>query len=1787
MIPRLLLAALLALGGTASASQVVFSEVMYHPLTGKPEFVEVENLSATPLDMARWQFTEGVTLVLPDFSAGASQAHFLKGFERILFSSADDPTTRAAYPGIPAGVRIFGPWTGTLAHSGERITLQDKNGVIAATLNYGDSGHWPVQADGAGHSLVLADNLRAMDDWRVWRASTARNGSPGLADAAPAAAGLALNELHFTAASHVDWVELRNNSGTATVSASGLFVASLEDFSDKVALAGSLVPGAVLSVNTDFAADGNGDVRLFLIDATNNVRGAVKIRRKVGRESWQNFPAGSTEWYSAVTDTRNAQNNPARNTDIVINEIMANPPSGQRDGEFIELYNRGVAAVNVGGWKLDDAVSFTIPPGTTIAPGGYLVLAANVAWLNANYAGLTALGDWSGSLGNGGDLIRLIDANGNLANQVDYLFGGEWPEQAGGNGSSLELVNPNADNTLGGAWADSNESTKGAWQSYTINGGNFKNVNYGGQDTEVRLWLPGDGHLVLRNLVLRPTAGGGNLFVNGTVTTLNNENVSGWQSRGTHWGGYHDAEGVHLVADGSGDAKANHMEKDAAGMTANTDYTMTFDARWVSGMPRLIAQTWDMSWGGTVLVPIPLNLGTPGAANSRLAAGAPPQVTSGLHSPAVPTASQTVTVTARVSSPGSALTSVVVKHRLDNINANAAWNTTTMLDNGTGGDAVANDGTYTAQINPASFAGYNVNGAIVEFYTLATAANGLTGQFPRGGAATPGLWVADSQVPSTDLRRMRIVISAYWVDALNHNSGTGGQTVKFNYKFPLHSDHYFPCTYIHNDGTVFYAASVRKTGSPFTRQADGNLTRGVVALPGDRPFRGHGKLYWDNDTAGGTMLHNRISRYWLYLLGVPGNENEVCRVTRNTDTYNVRETSETFDKDMLNRIWPNGSDGQFYEMDDKFTIGDDGSSRLSNTDGSWDYDPPNSPGAENPTSYHNNFHPKSREAEYDYSAFTEWCKQLEQNGAITAEQLERMADVRAMAAYAAVRGYTSDWDNITVNRGKNGFFYNRATDHKWMLIHWDSDLAFQSATDTVVGTLTNVGLNSPGFFSKPYVRRYLGFYLNQMITTYAPDGARLTAWLTAEEGASASYPVPLTYVNWAPARAPTIQTFIGSALSAPFALTAPPATTAANTVDINGTAPTTAFSVECVGHPEAVLTWTATVVTDVSPWRLSGIVLTTGANLLTFRMLNASGVQVGANLTHTITKTGNAPPVAALSADPGSQNVALGELLSLDAGASYDPEGAGPLSYSWTVTPASGFAMTAPTASTRGLTFSMPGTYTVTVQVTDAALQTASKSVAVSVYNSADFDSFGDDYLTGYTLQGLELRDNNSPDAWYSLNETSGSLVVQLTDSAVRPLTNTAPTYPKITRALPVSSDFLLQTYLSLETRQFGSFLTGLFVETTESGVLTRYGFGLSGGTALVVQRASGAAGAFAQISSTTYSGGDLTLRVHRAGTALNFQRRVNGAWTNLFTQTLPAGATAGQGGIFVSTAVAQNVRVAFDYLLLGDPGNSSALIGSLRITEIMYNPAGAGGVEFIELQNVGAAAINLSGAYFEDGNPFSTQFTFGSLTLQPGQYCVVTNDTAGFQSLYGVNVTIAGQYNGSLNNDGERIVLRDSAGNVILDFSYDDVSPWPTAADGGGKSIEVLTFSSALYGTGSSWRASQENGGSPGYLGLATDSDGDGFPDVVELAYGTNPASAASQPIAPATARDAGTGTVTLTWASQNGRTYTVQYRDDLASGSWLFLASVTATSATATYPDTTAAGHPARFYRISTQFP
>ena len=1766
LLRSLLSGLFLAVGATAAlgGQQVVFSEVMYNPTGSKPEFIEVWNISNTPLDMAKWRFSNGVRFEFPDFTASSNQAHFLKGKERIIVSSADAAATRAAYPTIPSAVRIFGPWEGALDNDGETVTLEDKNGVAVTSLEYGDDGHWPVAADGAGHSLVLANENRTFDDWRNWRRSNLAGGSPGAPETVVQPT-LFISEAHFTATNRVDWVEI-HNAAAAGGSLDGLFLASTSNFADKVPLSGAISPRGYASWNVDFAADNSGTLKLFLVDSSNNVIAAVKLTRVIGRDSLQEFPAQSGEWYSSTTSTRDAENNPERQVAIVINEIMVDPPSDQNLGEFIELHNRSASAVDLSGWRLDEAVDFVFPQGSSIPAGGYLVVGGDMAFLQGSYPGLTVLGNWRGQLRNGGEMIRLLDQHGNPADIVDYKLGGDWPELANGLGSSLELVHPEMDNNVAGAWRDSDESNKSTFESFAISGVYRRTQS----DDELHLRTVGDAHMILRNITMS-VAGGANVLTKATQFSTTGLSNAGWLAQGTHWATHVDANGwLNLISDGRGDVKGNRAELDAAGLLQGSTYTLRFEARWVSGKPRLVAQTFDTNWGGTVLLPIPSNLGTPGAVNSRAQAAAAPQVASILHSPAVPRASAPVKVTARVVS-NVPLASVELFHRLDDIGHPAthplagtpinAFIASPMFDDGTNGDVVANDGTYTATVTR-----YGADNSLVHFYVQANGQDGSSTTLPKRGPKEPAYWVVENSPPSLDMNHQRIVVSALHLDALN----TGDFGVpKFQYDFPRMSQHLFNATFIFNESEIIYNCGVRKGGSPWTREAGNSMGRARIKFPGDRPFRGREDTSYDDDAANpDRQYNNRIVRYWLYLFGHPALNNEFVRVAINGNTPNIREDYEPYGNDFLNRNFENGSSGQLFEIDDTFYFSDDGN--RSNEDATWDYE-----NSYNPVLYHDSWPLRTRETEYDYGALIDMMRLIEQNQ-FTKDQIDRLIDPDSANLMAALRGYIGDWDTFTRQRGKNAFFYRRPDDGRGMFMHWDSDLAWQSGdiSDPVLGDDNGtMKTNVANYFRRPYNLKLLNYYLTELLTKFTEASPRMTAFFQAEENASTSFTVNTAkYTNWFSGRKSRIQTDIGPAFTTPFALTNPPTTTTAATVLLAGTAPSNAYRVEVVGHPEAVFTWL-----DTTRWNLSAIRLRSGDNVLTLQTVNAAGAVIS-TLSHTVTKEGDAAPVLSLTTDPKSGNVALSQAATLDASGSYDPEGT-PLAFTWSVTPQSGVRISDPARPVLTALFSTPGIYTFTLQSIDGAGSTTTAAREITVYSTADFYSFGSSVLSPDLLvQNVEPRDNYSPSAWYSLQDDPGQLNVMVLDNTVKPLGGASFTHPLISRALPSEADWVLQTDLTLETRQYGTFSTGLRVELMENGEPVRYVFGLLNGTQVLMQRSAGAAG-FVSLVSPALSVSSATLRVRRSGSTLRFDRRVNDAWISLHTVQLPAATTADRGGIFVATSSPQTLRTSFDYLLVVDPGSSTGLAGNLRISEIMYNPSGAAGVEFLELTNIGVTPLSLQGARFDAGLPFD-QFVFGGITLQPGGFTVVTNDIAGFQARYGNAVPIAGQFTGSLSNGGERIVLRDADGNVVIDFTYDDEAPWPTQPDGSGVSLEMLSLTGD-YTSGSNWRPSAEIGGSPGMLGVGFDTDGDGFADRMELQLGTNMNDAASTFQVTSVAPNAA-GEMTLTWPSALGAQYRIEYCTDLGAANWQTLATVPGAANTTTFTDVAGRGLERRFYRV-----
>jgi len=141
--------------------------------------------------------------------------------------------------------------------------------------------------------------------------------------------------------------------------------------------------------------------------------------------------------------------------DIVINEIHYDPADETSLEEFVELHNTGESATDLGGAYFDDGISFAFPAGTMIAAHGYLVVAQDPATVQARF-GAAALGPYSGILKNSGERVRLRDASGATLDEVTYSDHFPWPPQAGGGGSSMELLHPGLDNDLGASWRSSN-----------------------------------------------------------------------------------------------------------------------------------------------------------------------------------------------------------------------------------------------------------------------------------------------------------------------------------------------------------------------------------------------------------------------------------------------------------------------------------------------------------------------------------------------------------------------------------------------------------------------------------------------------------------------------------------------------------------------------------------------------------------------------------------------------------------------------------------------------------------------------------------------------------------------------------------------------------------------------------------------------------------------------------------------------------------------------------------------------------------------------------------------------------------------------------------------------------------------------------------------------------------------------------------------------------------------------------------------------------------------------------
>jgi len=148
-----------------------------------------------------------------------------------------------------------------------------------------------------------------------------------------------------------------------------------------------------------------------------------------------------------------------------------------------------------------------------------------------------------------------------------------------------------------------------------------------------------------------------------------------------------------------------------------------------------------------------------------------------------------------------------------------------------------------------------------------------------------------------------------------------------------------------------------------------------------------------------------------------------------------------------------------------------------------------------------------------------------------------------------------------------------------------------------------------------------------------------------------------------------------------------------------------------------------------------------------------------------------------------------------------------------------------------------------------------------------------------------------------------------------------------------------------------------------------------------------------------------------------------------------------------------------------------------LVVSEVMYHPAEGGGTyEFIELYNNRAVFEDLTGYAFTNG--ISYVFEPGTI-IGPKEYLVVACDPTALEAAYGIG-GVHGPFDGRLSNDGERVELSNSNGEIIISFRYNDGRPWPALADGAGHSL-ILAKLGGDPEEASTWSPGTFIGGTPG----------------------------------------------------------------------------------------------------------
>ena len=384
--------------------EVIFTEILSDPspVVGLPEaeYLELYNTTEKLINLSDCKVDEAV------FPANT----FLPAYSYVLVSSIDNSTSFFSYDNFVA----MDPWSSSfLINSGEILVLKDPEGILINSITYDISVHDPNKDEG-GWSLEMINLNEPCRGISNWASSTNfQGGTPGIQNSinsdVPDLVGPRLLDITVIDAQNI--------------------TLHFDETLDSL-----ITP--LLNIEIDNGLD----------DLINDISGPEYRTVNV---LLSNAMSQGTIYNLSISDLTDCLGNVIGNDntglfalpedgvvgDLIINEILFNPPEGVSD--FIEIYNRTSKVISLQDWRvaniengIPDNLKVISETGKLIFPNSYLVLTADENALESAYANgepsnfwqLSSLPSYNNDEGTAVLLLPNAEVSDEFYYQEDYHF---------------------------------------------------------------------------------------------------------------------------------------------------------------------------------------------------------------------------------------------------------------------------------------------------------------------------------------------------------------------------------------------------------------------------------------------------------------------------------------------------------------------------------------------------------------------------------------------------------------------------------------------------------------------------------------------------------------------------------------------------------------------------------------------------------------------------------------------------------------------------------------------------------------------------------------------------------------------------------------------------------------------------------------------------------------------------------------------------------------------------------------------------------------------------------------------------------------------------------------------------------------------------------------------------------------------------------------------------------------------------------------------------------------------